>query len=102
MVSNPFPNNQLPLFCNNSNTPIRLPRIATSTIKKTTIRPASSCLANTRICLGRIVEKITPLIMIIQTLKQSHPIITRVMLSIRIGNKQTLMIVAMAKLMISL
>ena len=92
----------MPLFCNNSNTPIRLPRIATNTIKKTTIRPASSCLANTRICLGRIVEKITPLIMIMHTLKQSHPIITLVMRSIRTGIKQTLMIVATAKLTSSL
>ena len=61
---------------------IKLPSVATSTIKNTTMRPASSCFASTRICLGRIVEKITPLMMIIQILNTSQPIITRVILSI--------------------
>jgi hypothetical protein len=68
----------------------------------TTIRPESSVLANTRICRGRMLEKMTALIMIMQRLKQSHPIITRVMPSIRTGIKATEMMVATAKLMISL
>ncbi|HTI92492.1 MAG TPA: hypothetical protein VL727_17980 [Puia sp.] len=37
-----------------------------------------------------------------QRLKESHPIMIRVMLSIRIGKSATEMIVAMEKLMISL
>jgi hypothetical protein len=76
--------------------------VATSTIRKTTSRPASSCLANTRICLGRILENITPLMRIIQMLKQSQPIITLVMPSIRMGNKQVEMIAATQKLISSL
>jgi hypothetical protein len=49
-----------------------------------------------------MLKKITPLMMIMQRLKQSHPIMTRVMPSIRIGKSATEMIVATAKLTISL
>jgi hypothetical protein len=101
-VSNPLLSNHRSLFCSNNNTPSRLPSVAASTIKNTTIRPASSCLASTLICRGRMLAKITVLMTIIHTLKQSHPIMILVIPSIFTEDKHTEMIVATQKLMSSL